>query len=372
MKNYWVLLIIALAALTLSFRNDKVELEDRGLVVALGIDRTADNKFAVTVSMPNILEMKEAPIADKSKLVKTANDGSISGALHNINTSQNLYMGQTKMLVLGRELLNDADFLRQSIDSMERSREVSHKLYLLAAKEQSAEDILSLKLEGESMIGITIDNYYDSGGEAATKFSKTLGEVISDLRSTGDTLIPIISADTTDEESGSGHIGIGGCAVIKDFKLSRYLNEEETRGYMWLTADNHGSVVNSPDNIPLRVYHSKPRISFENINGKINCHVKLSVKGSIDEYNFSEEDLDAPFRLEEYAAAFENIIADEIKNTADILRRNGADVYCFKEMLRKKDYKLYADIEQEFETHFRDMVIIPYVNVDIISVGTIK
>jgi Ger(x)C family germination protein len=367
-----------------------VEIENRGFIISLGIDKydnkkkstqsmegaEEQNRYTVTASMPNVTDMKESAVSDKSKDVKRADCSTVSGCVQLMDaaSSQKLYLGQTKLLVMGKELLSDADLFRQAMDAMERNRDISRKLYLLSTKER-AEDILGLEIPGEPMLGIFVENYYKSGGAGSYGFYKVLEKSVSDLRSTGCTLIPEIEK-RSGEDDKSEEITFGGYAVIKDYKLAGWLDDLETRGYAWVMGDCRDSgvtVVYNDMYLPLKVLRSKPRVTFSQRNGKLECLIRVNISGAVNEYDFNAADLNKPENLKAYEAEFERAVSEEIKRTASRVQSEmSADIYNFKDSLRKKDYKLFLAYGEDWERHYHQMEIIPDVKVDIISIGTIK
>jgi Ger(x)C family germination protein len=380
------LLPVALACLLSTGCWDKVEIENRGFIISLGIDKYDSNKkssraeeeynrYTVSAALPSVTDMKESAVSDKSKDVKSADNSTISGCIQLMDaaSSQKLYLGQVKLLVLGKGLLSDENLFRQAVDAMERDRDISRKLFLLSTKER-AEDILRLNIPGEPMLGLFVENYYkNSGGAGFYGFYKVLEKSISDLRSTGCTLIPEIEAEETDKAEG---IRFGGCAVIKDCKLAGWLDDPETRGYAWVMGNCRNSSVTVVYNnmyIPIKVLKSRPRITFSLKNGKLECLIRVNVSGAVKEYDFTAAGLNNPSNLKAYQTAFEQAVSKEIGQTADRVQSEiNADIYNFKDLLRKKNYQLFLTYGEDWERHYCEMEIIPQVKVDIISIGTIK
>jgi len=268
-----------------------------------------------------------------------------------------------------------------------------------------ADGILRLSLPGEPMLGLFMVNYYKNNGDSGSiSFNKVLEKAVSDLRSTGCTLIPDIekredtetkeNADTNNESGDDGNKGentgstdksgddkksiaitLGGSAVIKDYKLCGWLDDLETRGFEWVMGNCRDAEVTAfyeNGYLPLKVYGSKPVIRFSRQNGKLVCTIHVKVSGAIHEHDFDDMELYAAdsHKLE---PAFEQVISKEITQTADKLKdQMGADVYNFKDMLRKKNFRLYQSFDEDWQRHFREMEIIPDVKVDIISIGIIK
>jgi len=374
-------------------------LESRGFIVSLGIDlydkseqssqamEGADkqNRYTVTAAMPKVMDMKENAVNDKNKIVKSVDSSSISGGIRlmDLASSQKLYVGQAKLLVFGKDLLSHEDLFRQAVDAMERDRNISRKLYLMSTKER-AEGILKLNLPGEPELGLFVENYYKkNNGNGSFSFYKTLEKIISDLHSTGCTLIPEIkkrdkdmsSTDDTDIKEETGEIIFGGCAVIKDYQLAGWLDDEETQGYAWVIGNCRDSVITVQTDkgyMTLKVDKSKASIKFTQNSGKLECLIRVNVSGAIGECNSDAFDFNNIDNLQAYKELLEQSILKEITETAARLQYEmGADIYNFRDLLRKKNRQLYMEYGTDWEKYFREMLIMPVIKVDIISIGTI-
>ncbi|MDR3239977.1 MAG: Ger(x)C family spore germination protein [Clostridiales bacterium] len=382
---------------------DKVELEDRGFVVSIGLDKfqaqsgrltltgaEQDNQYTVTAVMPNGMDIKENAVSDKTKSVKSADSATVSGALRLIDmgSSQKLYLKQAKMLLWSESLLQDEKLFQQALDAMERSQDISRKMFLIASKEP-AWKVLSAPLGGEPMLGVFMENFYkNNGGGGSILFRQILQKTISDLRSSGCTVMPVLeikdldhpekkdaSTDKAPEDTEASRIMLTGCAVIRNYTLAGYLNAIETRGYEWIGGHCRDAEISLPraeEQWPMRVIESGAKFFFSEEGGALRCDVEIHVTGDLDEHHFTGASVSLD-RMQVYAAEFETAIAGEITRTADILQKQwGADAYHFKESLRKKNSNLFQRYGEDWESSYRSMKIIPRVRVELVSAGSVR
>jgi len=519
-----------------------VELENRGIVVSIGIDRydlnrrsflhlvgkEEFNRYTVSAVLPHVTSMRESALSDKSKAVKKADSPTVSGSIQLMDaaSSQKLYLSNTKLLVLGNDLLMDETLFRQAIDAVERNRQISRKVYIMSTKER-ADEVLQQDLPGEPTLGLFMESYYkNSGGAGFFGFYRVLEKIIADLHSTGCTLIPEIEKrsqvdrlhqecadaddsknadhkdkdkkdektddcegdaahvegsedndnnnentdgmseedphqgdnnesnddhsdddndedddhsdddddddhsdddededsededsenedsedensededsedddsenedsededsededtedddnndDSDDEDDEDGNIRLGGCAVIRDYKLVGWLNDTETRGYAWVAGNCRDAEVHVPfDNklIGFKVHRSRARIRFLENDGKLECTVRVMVRGVVNECNREFLDLSVPANIENFEISVEEFIKREIEQTAARLQLElRADVYNLKDLLRKKNHRLFLVYGEEWDKHFSEMEIVPEIKVDVVSTGVI-
>jgi len=573
-----LLIAVIVVCLTLSGCWDKVELENRGIVVSIGIDRydinrrsflhlvgkEEFNRFTVSAVLPHVTSMRDSALSDKSKAVKKADSPTVSGSIQlmDAGSSQKLYLSNTKLLVLGNDLLMDDTLFRQAIDAVERNRQISRKVYIMSTKER-ADEVLQQDLPGEPTLGLFMESYYkNSGGTGFFGFYRVLEKIITDLHSTGCTLIPEIekrsqverlhresdhkdrdkkdekkddcegdaahvegsedgdnnnnentdgmseedphhgdsesnddndnegndededdednededsededseddgsednededsedddsednededsedddgednedsededsednededsedednedenseedsedneedsededseddsedsenedsednededSEDDNNDDSEDAKIRLGGCAVIRDYKLVGWLNDVETRGYAWVAGNCRDAEVHVPfDNklIGFKVHRSRARIRFHETDGKLECAVRVRVRGVVNECNREFLDLSDPANIENFEVSVEEFIKREIEQTATRLQQElRADVYNLKDLLRKKNHRLFLVYGEEWDKHFSEMEIVPEIKVDVVSTGVI-
>ncbi|MCL2351936.1 MAG: Ger(x)C family spore germination protein [Firmicutes bacterium] len=363
MKSRFAAVVSAVAACALlQGCSGKINLEQRGFAVGLGIDKYAgeksgDNNFTVTLALPVYGESSGGDAIEKSKMLKTADSGTVAGALRaaDFKSSQKIFLGQTRLLALGRDLLADRELFRQAIGAAERNDEISKRMYVMATK-GSAADIIGAESESEPMAGFYVPAYYSKEHRAVGMTFKTdLESLVSDLRAGGNALLPEIEASGTEKAK---EFEINGSAVIRDYALAGFLSGVETRGFEWVKGDCRGEVVSidfDGECVPVRVEKSSAKVTFGE-DGKLNCRAAVAVCGTVAERKFgdsSSSDSGKTARLEaEFAAA----VRREILATADILQREmGADAYQFLNELHKNERELYAKYAPNWGEAFREM-----------------
>ncbi|MDR0999957.1 MAG: hypothetical protein LBL96_04015 [Clostridiales bacterium] len=188
---------------------DKVEIEDRGMITSLGIDKSGAG-YSITISMPGIMKTDVNPLDDAAKIVITAEGDSLDDALKVLNeeTNRKLYLGQTKAVALGKDVLTDLGMLKDTIKSLENNRDVSRQIFVLACKTSEAKEVLSLDLDGMPALGILSESYYTNNPERA-KGARTLEDMIACLYKGGEIKIATIQSRVKDKEKSTGEIIFG-------------------------------------------------------------------------------------------------------------------------------------------------------------------
>jgi hypothetical protein len=151
----------------LSACRDRVQLEDRGFVLALGID-LQDNKIVVTAC--------EAGSNDKEvQSIKKGLGNNFTEAFSdaNKNTNKKLYIGHMKVVVFGKNLIENQICAEEILKELERA-DLSRKIIVLAAEKTAADEIKDPR-DGQNF-GAYVSKYFKNNHIKA----KTLEEAIDD------------------------------------------------------------------------------------------------------------------------------------------------------------------------------------------------
>nr|WP_317358642.1 Ger(x)C family spore germination protein [uncultured Tyzzerella sp.] len=343
---------------------DKVELEERALVLAIGIDKYSqendtstektgeEKRFIVSMAMPEVSEgeksgnNKEAtnPMGeDKDKnvneAIKMAEGSSIASTIDLIGTymSKNLYYGHTKVVVLGKEILEDETLLKETIDALERSNEISRKIIVLGT-EGKAQEILQTIPKDEKMLGIYINDYYKNNKKnSAFTYSIDLEDVVQQLLSIGDTAIPNIQIVDDD-------VRLTGLIALKDSKYVGYLDDTTTKGLLWIIDKKSLGEISIPfENgyVSTSIFKKKIDKDFYEKDNKIVCQFVINIEGNISEYTLGKNIM---IDTEKYKMIEDEISSygkKEIESSINAIKQLDVDIIGLKELIRKNAYNLY-------------------------------
>jgi Ger(x)C family germination protein len=337
-----MILIPLLSMALLSGCWDKVEIENRAFVVAMGIDKGENENYAITLSIP-ILNKEDED--EKPAHVNTAEGETLLAALKKLDAKndKNLYYGQTKLVVLGTEILENKELLEAAINTLEDKLEATRRIHVVAAK--SPEKILATKPPGEILPGSYIPNMYRDkdkiGGASFTLDFERLSTKSSKVA-----IVPKIEAEEDE-------LKLSGAAVLENSKKTGLLSPEELQGYLWaFCGGNQGAVITAENNSSLAVEKHKTQITFRSAKPAPRVTIDVHVTGKL---------------YGNHPANFETIIAQELSQTAHLLQTtHQTDGYNWLQLLRKKNYPLYKKHAENWDEIFPKLEIIPRVTVEIL------
>ncbi|WP_250277776.1 Ger(x)C family spore germination protein [[Clostridium] colinum] len=365
MKIFKTIFILLFCSVFLTGCFDKVELEERAIVLAIGIDKyneesdtsiekTGEEKrFIVSLAMPEVPEgektgntEKQADPMSKDKqensineAVKIAEGSSVASTMELIDTymSKNLYYGHTKVVVLGKGILEDDVLLKEVIDSLERNNEISRKIIVLGTQ-GNAKEILQTIPKDEKMLGIYINDFYKNNKKNSFfTYRVDLEDIIQQLLSTGDTVIPNIQVIDKD-------VRLSGLIALKDSRYIGYLEDATTKGILWLIDKNSLGEISIPFEkayVSTSIFKKKVEKKFYEENNKITCQFLVNLEGNISEYYLGKNIM---IDTEKYKMIEDEIsiyVKKEIENAINNIKSLNIDIIGLKELIRKNEYNLY-------------------------------
>lgn len=371
MKIIKICFIFSVCSLFLTGCFDKVEIEERAIVLAIGIDKydkaldtsteqTGEEKrFVVSLAMPEVSEEekggeseKAQPEATQEKGEKSVNEAikvgegsSVASVMDLIDTymSKKLYYGHTKAVVLGKGILEDKVLLKEVLDALERNAEISRKIIVLGTNLQ-AKEILQTVPKDEKMLGIYINDFYKNDKKnTALTYNVDLEDVVQDLLSTGDTAIPDI--EIVDED-----VRLLGMIALKDSQYVGELDDAITKGLLWILDKKSLGEISVPFEdgyVSSRIFKKKLKKDIYEENGKIVCKFNIDVEGNISEYTLGENIIIGTEKYKTIETKIAEKIKEEVIASFEKIKSLDADIMGLKELIRKDNYDLYKKYDLE-------------------------
>jgi len=335
---------------------DRVEIENRSYVVAIGIDME-ENEFAVTLSVP-LFEQGQDTESETPGFLQTATGKTITETLKELDSQSDntLYYGQAKVLVLGHNVLENSETTNSIINALKHNNEIDLRINVLVA-EDTAKEILEAQPPGETLPGLFVADIYRSKNKlGGTSFSLDLERLESSYKN--GVIIPMIK--TTEDEGAP--LELHGAVALKNSSIVGELSHEELVGFLWcISHGNKDAIVPveaDDTRIPVRIKKHNAKIEFDCTGEDIIAVVKVNVKAKIEEPTEIDE--------QKIRHALAGTISEEILTTAAKMQEEfGLDGYDWLELLRKKDYDMYKQHSQNWEDVFAKIIVKPTVMIEL-------
>lgn len=271
MKQKLLIITLALVFLAAGGCWDARDLRNRSMVMSMGLDtldeptRNSLSKLERNNDTENDRCLSTFELAVPRKMGQGGSEGSPGGdelpnwilkstgvnILNSIRradlrTGRPLYFPFTRFIILGENVARER--FKEIFDWLEREPELNRTIRLLVTEGQ-ATDVLAVKPKQEIFVGRYIQNILTQEKTKSSRYlDLNLADILVDLKPEGCALIPKIQA-------GKDEVKLGGTAIMKNYKMVGWLDEEETRGAAFIKNRVQGGeiVVQRQDGAPVNL-----------------------------------------------------------------------------------------------------------------------
>ncbi|WP_169513913.1 Ger(x)C family spore germination protein [Halalkalibacillus halophilus] len=385
-KRGYFLITVLLCGALLSGCWDSDELDELGIVVAAGIDKTEDDEYLLVTQVINPSEIAtEAPTTRPPASTYSTTGKTLLEAFRKMThkSPRKMYLSQLRLVVIGKDLAEEG--IMQPLDLFYRDHEFRTGFYVTISKETDVETLLSILTPYEKIPANKLMHSIEAVEENhGSSHGITIDELITQIRNKGQN--PVITGLLMEGPAESGtnisnvenidaptKITIDHLGVLKGDQLVGWMNEDESLGYNYTQGDINSSVVTHPcsegtagieilrgdNNMGVTFENDEPSISIElNLEGniaEIDCPVDLSQADVIQQLNQQTE--------EEITRLIEESIAIN-QNEFE------TDIFGFGDLIHRKNPKYWKTVENNWDEQFKELVVEIQVKVELRRKGS--
>lgn len=283
------------------------------------------------------------------------------------------FMGSLKVIVIGEDLAK-AEGFNDMLDFAQRFSEFRRSMFLVIARGK-AEDILNLKLRSEQLPALYIKSIIEGADELSAFPTVRLGHYLTILgtQSTAP-ILPVVEAVKdgqgmhykAEKSDEAGEVRIKGAGVLKGDQLIDFLNDEETKGYMWLEDDVVNRFINTVDLAETNVKFSgqilksntRYKVNLDNQTIGLNYQIRTSI--AIDEVLGLNKQLSGTEWVElvkEAEGSFAKVIQKECESAITKQRELGLDFLGIGRHIEQKNPKYWNSIKDHWDQKVSDFPI---------------
>lgn len=344
MKKY--ILIFLILVIMLGGLSNVRELNELAIVKSIGIDMTEDGEYYIT-----------AIIADTSSeetdsgIIYNGKGKSVQEAARNMVdiSPKKLYIGHLEALIISEDIAKD--YLENTLDFFIRDNEGSNSFYLFVAKDNSAEDIISVINEEKIDVISFLKSTQKYKGNANTN---TLNDNLKDILEEG-TQLCVNSLSIEDDK-----LTISDMAYFDEWNMKGFLTSEESILYNMLInkTDNFIISIGEDDNLIVsEIYESKTKMSINKDNNscidieismnsnitQVGKNIKLNERESINQAEiYLEEEIKSS--VEEFYNKIKNEYSTDILKIGNLLYRKNSDLYNNSNYLELLNVNVNVDV----------------------------
>lgn len=356
---------------------DQVEIEDRLFVLGMGIDKTREedkktpeDRYTVSFVAPVVDQVKEGE-GPAFKTYRTVNNTLVLSLSHLMERfAQKQFYGHTRAIFFGEEMMKDEKLLKGVIDGISRYPELHSSMFAYIVQGR-AEDVFKVEPMFDKLLIPYITGITENSDYISRVMKLTLGDMVIKLADQeGSLVIPRLIADKDE-------VKMNGAGIIKDYRLSGYLGDQEVAVYNWLTGKARGGNITVEHNdisVAFRHFTFRRDIRLAKTEGgKIYLDYIMETEGSIEEYMLGKRVLDDALLKEIEKELEKRMVGESEKLVKKFQEEYKIDLIGARDYLSKYQPKLFRTIEKDYNRYFtEDIVIKVTADVHIRRVGLVK
>jgi Ger(x)C family germination protein len=381
-KIFKLVLTLILCVVLLAGCWDKVEIEDRLFVLAIGIDKVKEeeklqptDRYAINFVSPIVAALKDA--GGKGGVGETFNTFKTVTSIFTFGLNQmyermdkKLSFQHTRVLIFGEDLIKDEGLFREVLDAVGRSHEFHRNMYVFAVPGR-AEEVFKIKPKYTSLLASYITGIAENNLYQSSIYKMPAYQMYDNLINfNGDTVIPSLRASEDEAK-------VSGVGIIKNYKLIGYLEDKDSETLNWLNNSANGGLIAVKNNnieVPYIYNDFNTTLMLDKVEGdKIYLTYSMEAEGSAEEYTWGENLMEQKL-LDTLEKSLEKTIEDRSKAVIDKFKNEfKVDLIGVNSYLRKHHESVYKSIEGDYESFFtNNMIINIKAKVSIRRVGTIE
>ncbi|MGG3123976.1 Ger(x)C family spore germination protein [Priestia megaterium] len=381
-KGVFLLLIFTITLFLTSCWSKK-ELTDLAIVAAMGLDKTKDGRYHITLQIINPGNVaggmqgggggtQSPPIT-----IYSASGNNIVEASRRASSriSRRLYYAHTNLVVVGEKLAKE-EGLDTLIDGLDRDPEFRNTSTIVIANHSTAADLVKTltpvdKIPANKILKTLEFTQRKWGENVKTSLQDVMtsiespgkGTVVSGFRLVGNPQ-QAQKLDNLQESAPAATLRASGIAVLKQGKLVDWLYGKPARGTVWILDKIQGTDINidwegRKEAIAYQTVRQKTSVSAQVKNGQPHISVHTRVEGDIGDIEVPV-DITNPKVITEIEQFVSKEIKKELVTAVERAQKNKTDILGFGEVVHRTRPNQFKKLKTEWND-----VYFPKLDVDI-------
>lgn len=336
---------------------DSRELTDIGFVVAMAIDKGEKKNIRVTVQIVNPVNVSSTqgggspmPLPPTTYSAEGNNVFDATRVLSQ-KLSRQLHYGHAIVLLVGEELATTQG-IKKLFDGIERDSEFRPSATMVIARGTTGEEIIKQRTSLDNSPAIKIKKMVAETEKAfGENIDEKIYQVIQAIVSSGkEPTITGIQLDSTNKED---KLMANGIATFKDGKLMRWLDGNESRGFLWVLGRVNSTLLTmdwngQPHTIGIENIRTKSSFhsSFDK-SGKPIIEVKIGADANIGEVDVPI-DVTNPKLFLQIERLYMQAVHDEAVATIKLMQQQKSDIFGFGEVVHRDHPKQWRTLKRDW------------------------
>ncbi|ERI94129.1 germination protein, Ger(x)C family [Clostridiales bacterium oral taxon 876 str. F0540] len=356
---------------------DEREINDLGLVMAVGIDKKKGSPlYTVTaqIAKPSSASGQggKSGGGDQPVWLGSADGKTIFEAIRNLAkfSSRRVMWAHNNIIVIG-ESLAEQD-ITPVVDFFTQNPELRMKTWV-AISHGDAKPYITAKTGLENIPGISIAELFRYHELPSESVATDMLRLFRDYKSESQQpLVSALNLKTENTPNGPNQVELEGAAVLKRNKLVGWLSPEETKGIAWVRNEMKNGIIvvtgvgKEEQNISVEIRDAKSKITAQVSGDMPSINIKVEAKGDISEFDSA-----TTLSIEELKSQVEkeacHVIERQIKQGLDkVQKQYKSDVLGFGRAVHISDKEdWYKTIQDKWEEIYPQVPVSINVALDI-------
>ncbi|WP_018132851.1 Ger(x)C family spore germination protein [Effusibacillus pohliae] len=377
---------------------DRTEINDLAFVMGSALDLTEDGKVLGTfqIALPNAVGIgpsgeQAGGGQQRSVFIVSATGRNVHDLERKVQEklSRRLYKGHRRVIFIGERLAKRG--IGDLLDQFSRDPTSRLRTQILVAKGRQGQEMLQVQYPFERIPSEAVRELERTGVGVEVTIRDFL------IMASGEGIQPVMAAmesvsvpDIKGPAGNGGQAGEGqleergrqerqtirlwGMAIFKDFKLAGYLNDEETRGWMWVTGKLQRGVITAyvPEgggNVSVDLTKAEREIKPEINGNRVKIRLRVEGEGVIHE-NDTNLDLSEPQNVKIAEKALKKSIEQRVRRAiAKAQQDYQADIFGFGEQVQRTHPKTWKSLKEQWKQRFPETEVEILADFSVIRTG---
>lgn len=350
---------------------NRVELNDIAIISATGVD-WQDGKWVLTyqIVIPKAISSQTGESGTAAVNVFSTSGDNFRFAISKASeeTSRRLYFSHNQVVIIGESAAKKG--MGPLMEAYLRNHDSRETVGVFLAKGR-ARQLLEQLIPLEQIPGAAIQRMIVNEEIGSSSFRQmTIHDVLTDLLgSTQATGIPgLVIAGDGENTNNVGMLGrtstptkvrLSELGLIKGDKLIGWIDDEQSKGVMWLTDHVERTTVSfscsderkGKPSSSTRILSTSTKLKPEPVNGKWRMKAEVEASGLLMEYN-CPGDLSKPEEVNKLQNRIEEVIKADMMKGWEAIRKQGVDVLGFGTVIHKRYPKLWKQASASWKELF--------------------
>ena len=369
-------------AVVLGIAIDKAEEKDE-----IGSERFGEDSEKLLLTAQVVRNISISQNSSESESSGSGNEGDLGRPYWNVQvvgsnlletlrsaihiTNRRLYVAHNQVVIISKDIAQQG--IAKYLDYFFRDHETRYDVGIVISDGKAGE-VLDVVSHLESFPAQDLKKLVERQKDDAHGPQCTLFSFIKDYKIPyKSTLVPIVRIITPEEsDNKSPYLHIAGSAVFKDDKMVTSLDENQTRGALWVLGQVENGIIAldyEGANVAIEIIEGSGDFNVEYVDGRIKIKANAKMTGVLGELQGSRKVEPVVLRAIEKACAEE--IESKIRSAFNEIQSNKADVLGIAERFYRYHYKTWKKIADDFDSLYENADLTVDVKTEIIRTGSL-